>query len=221
MTAGDPAQSPTTQSPTTGELLGRAVHGEHGAWDQVVRRCEPAVTATVRSYRLQDADAHDAAQRTWLLLLEHGHRIREPEALVGWLRTTARRECLRILREEGRAAPLPDAVVGCLADPRADLEAHAVEADIARRLRALVRSLPARSRLLVRLLFFDDLGSYAELSRRTGIPVGSIGPTRARALRRLRPLLERERDDQDGPAPWRERCSTALACTRLRTPIFE
>lgn len=202
----DPAPSQTTT-----DLLRRAVGGQREAWEQLVRRFEPAVATLIRGYRLQEADALDAAQRTWLMMFENGHRIREPEALVGWLRTTARRECLRIIRDTGRAEPLADTEAACGADPTGDVEQHVVDSDTARRLGVLVHSLPPRSRLLIQFLFTDDPSSYAELSGRTGIPVGSIGPTRARALQRLRHLFERGPEDQPGPASRCERRSTALA----------
>ncbi|MGD9528278.1 RNA polymerase sigma factor [Pseudonocardia sp.] len=203
------AEATPPTPPTTTELLQRAGQGDRDAWEHLVRRYEPAVAASIRSCRLQEADARDAAQQTWLLMLEYGHRIREPEAMQGWLRTTARRECLRILRDDRRIDQLPDGDGRWCVDGTCDVEQGVVDADTARRLRALVASLPVRSAQLVRALFGDDAGSYAELSRSTGIPVGSIGPTRARALLRLRRLLEYEAEDHPGSA--RERYRTALA----------
>ena len=91
--------------PTTTQLLRSAGGGDPGAWKEIVRRYEPAVAAMVVTYRLQEADARDATQRTWLRLLESHQQIREPEALGGWLKTTARRECLRILAEQRRNDP--------------------------------------------------------------------------------------------------------------------
>ena len=94
--------------PTTTELLRTAVGGDPAAWEELVRRYEPAVAAMVTGFRLQEADARDAMQRTWLRMLESHRQIREPEALGGWLKTTARRECLRILAEQRRIDPLPE-----------------------------------------------------------------------------------------------------------------
>lgn len=177
-------------SSTTTELLRAAGRGAPDAWEQLVRRFEPSVASVIRGFRLQDADAHDAAQRTWLLMIERHDQIREPEALGGWLATTAGRECLRIMRDRRRAEPIDTSVQDERPDPRCDVEQQVVEADLARRLGQLVRRLPARYRLLVGALFAENPPAYAELSRRTGIPMGSIGPTRARALRHLRTLIE-------------------------------
>ena len=175
-------------TPTTTDLLRIAEGGDPVAWEQIVRRYEPAVAAMIATYRLQEADARDATQRTWLRMLECHHQIREPEALGGWLKTTARRECLRILAEQRRADPLPE--VAEYVDTAVDVERSVVEIDQARHVRGLLATLPTRSFALISSLFQDDPPAYAQLSAATGIPVGSIGPTRARALRKLRRMVE-------------------------------
>ncbi|MCX6467687.1 MAG: sigma-70 family RNA polymerase sigma factor [Pseudonocardiales bacterium] len=177
------------ETPTT-DLLRRAGAGDRDAWARLVERFEPVVIAAVVAHRLQPADARDAAQGTWLRMVEHHRDIRDPEALGGWLRTTARRECLRIIRESGRADPLDDAEGAVFRDAAVDVERAVVDADTLRRVRRLVDALPVRSATLVRVLFQDAPPGYAEIARRTGVPVGSIGPTRARALQKLRTLFE-------------------------------
>jgi RNA polymerase sigma factor (sigma-70 family) len=184
------AETLPAASSTTTELLRAARRGTPDAWEQLVRRFEPSVFSVIRGFRLQEADAHDAAQRTWLLMIERYDQIREPEALGGWLATTAGRECLRIMRDRRRVDPIDTAAHAERPDVRCDTEQQVVDADTAHRLRQLMRRLPARSRVLLGALFADNPPAYAELSRRTGIPVGSIGPTRARALRQLRTLIE-------------------------------
>ncbi len=208
MPAADPAPFP---SPTTTELLHAANSGDNGAWQQLLRRFEPAVAAAVARFRLQDADARDVAQQTWLQLLHHSDQIREPEALGAWLRTTARRECLRVLRDRTAIDPLPPEDWGACADPTRGVEQRVVDADTSRQLLWLISLLPARSRMLIRILFQEDPPGYAELSLRTGIPVGSIGPTRARALRKLRRVIEGETGCQGRSEGARDLLRTALA----------
>lgn len=178
---------------TTTELLSAAVGGEQGAWEQLVRRFEPVVGAIVTSCRLQEADARDAAQRTWLRMIEHHWQIREAEALGGWLRTTARRECLQIIRERQLADPLQPTQTADVPDDTIDIEQGVVDADTLDQLRRLIERLPTHCHQLMSLLFRDDPPPYAELARSMGIPVGSIGPTRARVLSKLRQQFE------DGP----------------------
>jgi RNA polymerase sigma factor (sigma-70 family) len=179
---------PVPDTRTTTELLHIAVDGDAAAWEMIVRRFEPAVAAMITTYRLQEADARDATQRTWLRMLENHQQIREPEALGGRLKTTARRECLRILADQRLVEPLPE--TSEYPDAVVDVERTVVDTDQARYVRNLLALLPARSYALLNSLFQDDPPGYAQLSAATGIPVGSIGPTRARALRRLRRIFE-------------------------------
>ncbi len=176
-------------------LLHAAGRGDRGAWEEIVRRYGGLVTATVRAFRLQEADAADAEQRTWLRLVEHHRGVRDPAHLGGWLATTATRECLGILRAQRGVTDLADA--DALPDPQ-DVEQRVVDADEAARLWNVVTLLPPRGRAVVRALFADERTPYAEVARSTGIPVGSLGPTRARVLRQLRRLL-----DEDAAQPAR------------------
>ncbi|MGH3866580.1 MAG: RNA polymerase sigma factor [Pseudonocardiaceae bacterium] len=188
--------APETARSTT-ELLAAACDQDPKAWDEIVRRYRGVVFAKVRSFRLQDADALDAVQMTWLRLAEHCHRIQFPEQLGGWLATTACRECLRILRHQAQHAPTsPDTAAQRAADPSVGPEQHAVDADTAARLWDLVATLPPRRQTLIRELFINNPGPYAEVARNTGIPTGGIGPTRARALTQLRRRLHERGLDQ-------------------------
>ncbi|HEY0816930.1 MAG TPA: sigma-70 family RNA polymerase sigma factor [Pseudonocardia sp.] len=182
----------TTPQRTTTELLRAAVSGDRDAWELLMERFEPAVSAVVSSYRLQEADARDVSQRTWMQMFEHHHKIREPEALGGWLRTTAKHECLRVLRDQQRAGPLFDAGTMERPDTTVDVERLVVESEMVRQARGLLGNLPARSVTLISSLFREDPPCYSDLAADTGIPIGSIGPTRARALRSLRQLIEGE-----------------------------
>jgi len=182
--------SPDATQSTT-DLLLRACDRDSKAWDEIMRRYSGAVFAKVRSFELQDADARDAVQMTWLRLAENCHRIQFPEHLGGWLATTASRECLRILRHQAQHAPTPpDAAARQAADESVGPEQHAVDSDTAARLWGLVATLPPRRQTLIRELFVNNPRPYAEVARNTGIPTGGIGPTRARALKQLRRRLD-------------------------------
>src|SRR3954462_14793229 len=95
-------ETPMTPLPEVEELVDAARAGDAAAWDALVDRFLPLVTAVIRRLRLSAADADDVNQTVWLRLLEHLDRLREPRALPGWLATTARREGLRMLKRRGR-----------------------------------------------------------------------------------------------------------------------
>jgi RNA polymerase sigma factor (sigma-70 family) len=168
------------------ELVRAARAGDAAAWDALVDRYLPLVTAVIRRLRLSAADADDVNQTVWLRLVEHLDRLREPKALPAWLAATARNEGLRAIRRRNRDLPV-DPEGGALErgeqfDPDEaivkDLRSHA--------LREALLELPANRRELLYLLLADPPLSYDEISARLGIPKGSIGPTRARALDQLR-----------------------------------
>jgi RNA polymerase sigma factor (sigma-70 family) len=175
------------------DLLLRIGNGDVAAWDEIFARYGKLVSTTVRSFRLQEADALDAVQMTWLRLSENAHRVQFPERLGGWLATTARRECLRILRQTKPAQLVIGDFIGLapgtVVDHLTDSEYRVIDADITRTLRKLVAELSPRRQTLVWMLLTDNPLSYAEVARAAGIPPGGIGPTRARALRQLRAEL--------------------------------
>ncbi len=173
------------------DLLLRIGKGDPATWEEIVRRYGKIVSVTVRSFRLQDADALDAVQMTWLRLAENAHRVQFPERLGGWLTTTARRECLHILRHRVKLASQPfDAVTETVADSSVGPEQRVIDADTAQTLWKLVDELPPRRRTLLRALFTDNPPPYAQIAHIAGIAPGAIGPTRARTLRQLRGRLE-------------------------------
>ena len=99
MTTATISYAPADATDSAADLLQGIDDGDPAAWDEIFRRYSNFVYAAVRSFRLQEADALDAMQMTWLRLAENAHRVQFPERLGGWLATTARRECLHILRQ--------------------------------------------------------------------------------------------------------------------------
>ncbi len=168
-----------------GALVRAAASGDQQAWSALVDRFSALVWAIARNHRLCADDASEVSQTTWLRLAEHIDRLQDPSKVGGWLATTARHESLRVLRGAGRQIPMGDDM------PEPDRRAPAIDAELlcderdAMLWRAFAR-LPARDQALLRLLVSDPMPSYEEIGAAIGMPVGSIGPTRARCLQRLR-----------------------------------
>ena len=173
-------------------IVRAAASGDPRAWESLVERFTPTLRNVVRGYRLNAADAEDVVQAAWASAFVKIGRLREPEAIGGWLMVIARREALRALNRRRREVLVDEpcsAVESDQSTPESELvEAESALVDAERRLavRAAVDRLPGRQRQVLRMLIHDSDTSYADLSRQLDMPVGSIGPTRERALERLR-----------------------------------
>lgn len=197
---------------TDAELAERCRGGQAAAWAALVRRFQRLIYTVPRRAGLADEQAADVFQTCFARLHEHLHRIDDLSRVRAWLVTTAKRETLRLL-EEGRrmprAEPVPAGGGEEAVDPLEELpdpdplpEARLEEWQEMSRLREAVDRLDPRTRQFVELLFLQDEPlPYGEIATRLGIAEGSIGPTRARALAKLRKLLGDPPGRPGRPAP--------------------
>lgn len=169
-------------------LVARARDGDQHAWNELVDRYAPLVWSICNRYRLSRSDIDDVGQTVWLRLVEHLASLRQPAALPGWIATTTQRECFRILRAARRYDSFGSQVDGQMSrDQHAVMiEQEIIAAELSAALRAAIGDLPPLCRQLLSMLISDPPRSYAEISAALPIPIGSIGPQRARCLERLR-----------------------------------
>ena len=170
-------------------LVERAAAGDQRAWESLVDELGGLVWAVTRAHRLGDADAADVAQTTWVRLVEHLDRLEEPARVGAWLATTARRECLRALQRSAQLVRGDEVPEPADEAPAHDAALLMQERDAT--LWSAFGRLGERDRELLRMLMADPAPSYQEIGAALDMPIGSIGPTRARALRRLRRAVER------------------------------
>lgn len=169
-----------------GDLIAGATRGDWASWRQILTRYERLVLHTAAKMGLSSSDASDVAQLTWLRLWEHGDQIREPARLTSWLISTARREAMRVAAASGKYVLHEDlsrsngrtGVLAAFDVYPGDLEYEGIVA-------AAMERLPARYRTLLWLLSSDLELSYSEVAACMGLPIGSIGPMRMRAIRML------------------------------------
>jgi RNA polymerase sigma factor (sigma-70 family) len=193
--------------PVVINLVARARDGDQRAWNEIVDRYAPLVWSICNRYKLSRQDIDDISQTVWLLLVEQLGNLRQPAALPGWLATTTQRECFRVLRAARRydysGPPGESQMSGD--PPPLMIEQEIIAAELNAALRAAFALLPARCRHLLSMLITDPSLSYAEISAALPVPIGSIGPQRARCLDRLRrsPFLNvlSDRDVPDNARP--------------------
>ena len=188
--------SQNDQKATSAEQLVHAAReGDPNAWAAIVQRYAELIRSVARRYRLSPADIEDVSQLVWLKLFDHIDRIREPRALPGWIAKTTANACLSMAKSLVRAIPTDpvtltqrnDATRAFSAahepnEPTAVLQRH----EDCMLLRKGLDELPTEQRDLLILLMADPPLTYKQISQQLGRPIGSIGPTRARTLERLR-----------------------------------
>jgi RNA polymerase sigma factor (sigma-70 family) len=170
-------------------LVQAAAAGDEFALGHLVGRFDRVLRGVTRSFRLGPWDADDVVQSTWLQFMRHGSRLRDPAAVAGWLVTTTRRECLKLMQHRGREqlTDEPERDVRC---ERAEPDSELLAAERRELVNGALAELPDRPRTLMRVLVDRPELSYEEVGRMLDMPIGSIGPTRARALDRLRDSSE-------------------------------
>jgi RNA polymerase sigma factor (sigma-70 family) len=191
MTTEQRCATPAPEPSDLAETVRAAAGGDERAWGTLVARFDRTARSVARAHRLGHHDIEEVAQTTWLRLFEHIGGLHEPAAVPGWLWVTARHESLRVVRAHERERVTDDGVVpeGRVA-PDDGAEATGLCALTAserrKALAAALEALSPRQRSLVRMLLVDPEVTYERISSALGLPVGSIGPTRARSFERLR-----------------------------------
>jgi RNA polymerase sigma factor (sigma-70 family) len=187
-------------SATTRQLVAAAAAGDHAAWAALIDRYTSLLWSVARSFRLPEADAADVVQTTWLRLVEHLDRVDDPDRLPGWLATTVRRECLRLVR---RASHESYAELAEVADDGPGLDARVLSDERDAALWHALAQLDDFCRQLLRILMADPPPAYAAVAAALDLPIGSIGPTRARCLSKLRRMASLSQL-AEAPSSWDE-----------------
>lgn len=166
--------------------------GAEGAWESVVEEFTPLVWSVAKSFGLLPDDCADICQSTWAHAVTSIDRIRQPSRFRTWIVTVAKRESIKLRQFSARHVLVADVEGGVIGVEDRGPEEVAVERADHLRVRAAMLRLPSLHRELLWMLISDPAPSYDEISRELHIPRGSIGPTRRRALRRMRELLEED-----------------------------
>jgi len=171
-------------------VVRRAAGGDMHAWDRLVDQYGRLIWSIPVQFKLEESDAADVVQTTWMRLIEHIDRIEQPDRVGSWLAATARNECLRHMAARKRLVLVHEDQEFDGADHGPEVDEALLAAERAQVVRDALAHLPSQWQQLLELLMADPPVPYAEISDQLGLPVGSIGPTRGRCLAKLRTLLE-------------------------------
>ena len=177
------------------ELITACREGSEEAWNTLVERYSSLVYTIPRRYGCTSSEVEDVFQSVWLLLLQHLDTIKQPERLSAWLVTSTKRQTWNLRR--GATYDQVDAMTPELLRSLCDLDGLTVDELLQQyeRHQALHRALQEvdeRCRRLLYLLYFEEpQPSYEEIAQQLDLALGSIGPIRARCLKRLAAILKR------------------------------
>ena len=157
--------------------------------DELVSVMTPVLWQVVRAYRHDRETTEDIVSSTWVGFVRRHATIQDPQAVASWLITSARREAARHARTAQRTRPVEEEELMSRLPDTDSAEASVIDLDEADTLWRAVATLDERCRHLLRVIAFQDRPEYALLAEELGMPVGSIGPTRARCLTKLRAVL--------------------------------
>ncbi|MCY0954264.1 RNA polymerase sigma factor [Streptomyces sp. H27-S2] len=192
------------------ELVARCSRGDQDAWDEMVERFERLVWSVVRSHRLNDVDAEDIRQLTWLRLVQNIDRIRDPDRIGDWLATVARRESLKVLVRGNRLVMVGDSeTLDGLSGHSESPEQITLRAQHREETLRAIDTLSEQCRGVLMLALADPPASYGEISTALSMSVGSVGPIRTRCLRRLHRLLAASEAERAPQELLRTGCRTA------------
>jgi RNA polymerase sigma factor (sigma-70 family) len=179
-------------------LISACRRGDEAAWENLIKRYQRLIYSIPRRAGLDEFSSSEVFQNVFAILVERLNQIEHPDRIQAWLVTAARRETWRVIRglresaakkvpaenDQGEtielpdSAPLPDEVL--------------LQLEKQHKVRNAVEAMDERCRNLLELLFYSqETPPYSQIAASLGLPEGSIGPTRARCLRKLLRLLDK------------------------------
>ncbi|MBS1856706.1 MAG: sigma-70 family RNA polymerase sigma factor [Acidobacteria bacterium] len=178
---------------TNARLVAHCLAGDDRAWIVLLERYKNLIYGIPLRYGAPPQDAADIFQSVCLDLFNELPRLRDPEALQGWLIRVTAHKCYHWKRhqtahEDGiTPEALENTAVAGPVPP--DLLAEIEREEM---VREALAELPPRCREMIGMLFFEQPPlPYEEVARRLDLATGSIGFIRGRCLKKLRKLLER------------------------------
>ncbi len=177
---------------TNTRLVAECLGGNDRAWSALLERYKNLIYSIPLRYGAPHQDAADIFQAVCLDLFNELPRLRDAEALQGWLIRVTTHKCYHWKRRQyTRESGMDDDEFGPI--PSTDLIAPELLAGIEReqQVREAMEQLPPRCREMIELLFFEHPPiPYNEVAQRLKVATGSIGFIRGRCLKRMKKLLE-------------------------------
>lgn len=168
------------------ELIRACLEKDEGAWKELVNRYARLVYSIPRRDGLSPIDTDEVFQRVFTIVFRQLASLRNHKLLAAWLITITVRETKRVGKAASTFSELDESTEDESTPPLEQVQMWERQHIV----RQAIRQLDPPCRNLLTVLFLEkDAPSYEQISIRLGIPMGSIGPTRARCFKKLEALL--------------------------------
>jgi RNA polymerase sigma factor (sigma-70 family) len=187
--------SPKTQIQSDEELIAACRRGDESAWETIILKYQNMLYAIPRRAGLSIDLASDVLQDVFLTLFEKLDALEQPQFLRAWLTTTTRHKTIHLIQRETRGRPksldeIEEETFYEFPDKSPLPDARLINLEQEQQIETAMSQMDERCRRLITLLYLEqEQIPYTEISARLEIPLGSIGPTRARCLQKLIKLL--------------------------------
>ncbi len=178
------------------ELIAKCLEKDAEAWEVMVRRYQRLIASITYKFKLSPEDSADIFQAVCIVLMQQMSSLKADAKLSSWLITVTVRECWKLRERNNKTEAMDDDALDRASEIPSQ-EHHLMEEEILtyerqHLIRRAMESLSEQCRALVEHLFYQETPTaYAEISRQLGMPVASIGATRARCLEKLKDGLKK------------------------------
>lgn len=169
-------------------LVRRHFDGDANALAKLTEIYQGLVKAAARRVLRCASDVDDAVQDTWLTFVRCGDRIADPTRVGAWLWTVALNSARRIQRRQGRCIAAENIVdlADEICDDRPDPDQSLQRCERAAAVHRAAADMREADRRVLHLMMDERGYDYRQISSISGRPIGSLGPTRDRIIRKLR-----------------------------------
>jgi RNA polymerase sigma factor (sigma-70 family) len=182
----DHAVGDSLSSLSDAELIEFCLQGDSASWEALIRKYQNLIYSVPLKHRLSAQDAADIFQSVCVVMMQKLNTLRQSQTLASWLYVTTRRQCWKLLRKQSREVEIDENVEDVVEDSAEDVV-------LQHQIRMGLAQLSDKCRELLTALYYDDPPlSYDDITKKFGVPYGSIGPNRARCLERLKKILGRK-----------------------------
>ncbi len=186
---------------TDEELVRACREGDESAWEAITYKYQNLLFSIPRRAGLSRDLAADVLQEVFKTLYVKLDLLEKPESLKSWLITTTRHKTIHLIKRETRGRPRSisddeNDPAFEIADTSPLADEMLIRLEREDQIEKAFTEIDDRCRQLLMMLYLENEKlPYSEIAEKLDIPLGSIGPTRARCLQKLLKFIPHKETD--------------------------